>query len=326
MTAARVDPSLKIGILLPTREMVMSARHDPDSIYKLAERAEALGFHSVWVGDSLTARPRVEALTTLAAVGARTRRMRLGTAVYLAALRHPILLAHQLASLDWLTSGRIDLGIGYGRAKEPTQEHEFEILGLAASGRIKMSEETVRVMRRLWRENDVSHAGAFSRFEHVTLEPKPVQPGGVPIWLASNNVEPGLKRVARIGDGWLNNITTPEVYRECWEKIRSYATEAGRDANAIQPGLYFTLAAGGKEAILEGQYFLSQYYNRPHESVAKAMLCVMGTWDEVIDRIEAYREAGARTVVVRFATRDQIGHLESGAESLARRALLIPTH
>jgi alkanesulfonate monooxygenase SsuD/methylene tetrahydromethanopterin reductase-like flavin-dependent oxidoreductase (luciferase family) len=316
------DSQVRFGILLPTREMVMSGRHDPATIYELAERAEALGFHSVWVGDSLTARPRVEALTTLAAVGSRTRRLRLGTAIFLAALRHPILLAHQLASLDWLTSGRIDLGIGYGRAKEPTQEHEFEILGLASSARIKTSEEIVQVMRRLWRESDVSHAGAFSRFEHVTLEPKPFQPGGVPIWLASNNVEPGLKRVARLGDGWLNNITTPQVYRECWEKIRAYATEAGRGANAIQPGLYFTLAAGGKEAISEGQHFLSEYYNRPAESVAKAMLCVMGTWDEVIDQIEAYREAGARTMVIRFATRDQLGHLESCAESLARRGLL----
>jgi alkanesulfonate monooxygenase SsuD/methylene tetrahydromethanopterin reductase-like flavin-dependent oxidoreductase (luciferase family) len=313
---------VKFGILLPTREAVMSERSDPSSIFDSADRAEALGFHSVWVGDSLTARPRVEALTTLAAVGARTRRVRLGTSVFLAALRHPILLAHQLASLDWLTSGRIDLGIGYGRPKEPTQEHEFEILGLSASSRMKMSEELVTVMRRLWRENNVSHAGAFSRFESVTLEPKPAQPGGVPIWLASNNVEPGLRRVARLGDGWLNNITSPETYRECWEKIRGYAAENGRDPESIQPGLYFTLAAGGAEAVSEGQMFLAQYYNRSYEAVSKAMLCATGSWDEVIDRIEAYVETGARTIVLRFAARDQLAHLETCAEGLRRRGLL----
>ena len=322
MAAAQQDSRLKIGILLPTREMVMSGRHDPAGIYNLADRAEALGFHSVWAGDSLTARPRVEALTTLAAVGARTRRIRLGTAVFLAALRHPILLAHLVASLDWLTGGRVDLGIGYGRPKDPSQEHEFEILGLSAGKRIKMSEEIVQVMRRLWRESDVSHAGAFTRFEHVTLEPKPIQSGGVPIWLASNNVEPGLRRVGRMGDGWLNNITTPEVYRECWEKIRAYAVEAGRDPDSIQPGLYFTLAAGGKDAVSEGQGFLSRYYNKPYDAVSKAMLCVMGTWEEITDRIEAYREVGARMIVIRFATRDQIGHLESYAEFLDRRGLL----
>ena len=316
------EKQLKFGILLPTREVIMSGRSDPAGIYELADRAEALGFHSVWVGDSITAKPRLEALTTLAAIGGRTKRVRLGTAVFLAALRNPILLAHVLGSLDWLTAGRVDLGIGYSRPNDPVQEHEFQMLGLSVSHRMKMSEELVHVMRRLWRENDVTYAGPFTKFEHVTLEPKPVQPGGVPIWLASNNIEPGLKRVGRMGDGWLNNITSPDLYRECWGKIRAYATEAGRNPDSIQPGLYFTCAAGGKEAIEEGQRFLSRYYNKPYEAVAKAMLCVMGDWREVIDRIQAYYEAGARTVVIRFATSDQIGHLESFAESLDRAGLL----
>jgi probable F420-dependent oxidoreductase len=314
--------SLKFGILLPTREIVMAGTHDPAAVYQLADKAEELGFHSLWVGDSLTARPRVEALTTLAAVGARTRRVRLGTSVFLAALRHPFLLAHQLASLDWLTSGRVDLGIGYGRPNDPDHEREYELLGLPADKRIKRSEECVQIMRQLWRENDVSYSGGFTRFEHVTLEPKPVQAGGVPIWLASNNVEPGLRRVARMGDGWLNNITGPEIYRACWDKIRAYAAEAGREPKTIEPGLYMTIAAGGKDAAAEGERFLSRYYNRPYEAVAKAMLCVNGSWDEAIDSIEAFGEAGARTVVIRFAAGDQMGHLTACAEHLNRRGLL----
>ena len=316
---------MKFGILLPTREVVLSRRSDPSSIYGLGDRAEALGFHSVWVGDSLTARPRLEPLTTLAAVGARTRRIRLGTAVFLAALRHPVLVAHQMATLDWLSGGRVDLGIGYGRPSDPAQADEFEILGLDARQRIKMSEELVQVVRRLWREDNVSHSGIFTRFERVTLEPKPTQPGGVPIWLASNNVEPGLKRVGRMADGWLNNIASPELYRECLQKIRAYAAAAGRDPNAINPGLYFTLAAGGNDVLTEGRTFLSQYYNKPYEAIAKTMLCVLGNWDEVMDCIEAYAEAGAQTIVLRFATRSQIGHLESCAEHLARRGLLRQT-
>lgn len=313
---------INFGVLLPTREAVMSGRSDPAPLFQLAERAEALGFHSVWVGDSLTARPRVDALTTLAAIGARTRRVRLGTAIFLAALRHPVMLAYQLASLDWITGGRVDLGVGYGRPKEPASEHEFEILGLDPSARMKMSEELVQVMRRLWRENDVSHAGQFTRFGHVTIEPKPAQIGGVPIWLASNNVEPGLKRVARLADGWLNNIKSPEVYGECWQKIRAYATAANRDPDSIHPAIYFTLAAGGKEAVVEGQTFLAQYYNRSYEAVANAMLCVTGSWDEVIDWMEKYIEAGARTVVLRFAARDQQATLEDCAKALHRRGLL----
>jgi alkanesulfonate monooxygenase SsuD/methylene tetrahydromethanopterin reductase-like flavin-dependent oxidoreductase (luciferase family) len=316
------NTQINFGILLPTREAIMTGRADPSSLFRIAERTEALGFQSVWVGDSLTARPRIDALTTLAAVGARTQQVRLGTAIFLAALRHPVLLAYQLASLDWITGGRVDLGIGYGRPKEPASEHEFEILGLNPNARMKMSEELVQVMRRLWRENDVSHEGKFTRFEHVTIEPKPAQPGGVPIWLASNNVEPGLKRVARLADAWINNIKSPEVFAECLEKIRNYAADAGRDAASIHPAIYFTLAAGGPEAVVEGQKFLAEYYKRSYEAVANAMLCVTGSWNEVIDWMEQYINAGARTVVLRFAARDQLATLDACADALKRRSFL----
>jgi alkanesulfonate monooxygenase SsuD/methylene tetrahydromethanopterin reductase-like flavin-dependent oxidoreductase (luciferase family) len=318
MTRSKIN----FGVLLPTREAVMSGRSDPAGLIQLAERAEALGFGSVWVGDSLTARPRIDALTTLAAVGARTRRVRLGTAIFLAALRNPIMLAYQLASLDWITGVRIDLGVGYGRPKEPAAEHEFKILGLDPGARMKMSEELIQVMRRLWLEKDVSYAGKFTSFEHVTLEPKPVQPKGVPIWIASNNVEPGLKRVARLGDAWINNIKSPDIFAECWQKIRAYAAASGRDPSLIHPSIYFTLAAGGKDAVIEGQTFLAQYYNRSYEAVPNAMLCVTGTWDEVIDWMEKYVEAGARTVILRFAANDQLRTLEACADALRQRGLL----
>ncbi|MBI4526939.1 MAG: LLM class flavin-dependent oxidoreductase [Deltaproteobacteria bacterium] len=322
MSPTSENHKVSFGILLPTREVVMSGGWQPSRLFEFAERAEALGFHSVWVGDSITAKPRLEALTTLAAVGARTKTVRLGTAVLLAALRHPILLAHTVANIDWLSGGRVDLGIGYSRPSDPVQEHEFEVLGLSVKRRIKMSEEIVRVMRRLWRENDVAHAGEFANFDHVSLEPKPVQPGGVPIWLASNNVEPGLRRVGRLGDGWLTNVTSARLYKECLNKIRDYAAQAGREAGDIQAGLYFTLAGGEETARREAQEFLAQYYNKPYESVARAMLCVTGAWDEVIDHTEAYIESGARTVVMRFASRDQFGQLEACADALKRRRLL----
>jgi alkanesulfonate monooxygenase SsuD/methylene tetrahydromethanopterin reductase-like flavin-dependent oxidoreductase (luciferase family) len=313
---------LQFGVLLPTREAVMSGWRDPAAIYQLAERAEELGFHSVWVGDSLTARPRLEALATLAAVGARTRRVRLGTSIFLAALRQPVMLAYQLASVDWLAGGRVDLGIGYGRPNDAAHELEYRHVGLTAEKRIMRSEEIVTVLRRLWRENDVTHDGAFYRFEHVTLEPKPAQPHGIPIWLASNEVEPGLKRVARMGDAWINNIKTAQAFRECWNKIQNYAADAGRDPRAIHPSIYMTVAGGAKIDAEQGMEFLARYYNRSYEAVANSMLCVTGTWDQVIDKIAAYRDAGARTVVLRFAAGDQIRHLESCAEALARHGLL----
>jgi alkanesulfonate monooxygenase SsuD/methylene tetrahydromethanopterin reductase-like flavin-dependent oxidoreductase (luciferase family) len=187
---------------------------------------------------------------------------------------------------------------------------------------MKMSEEIVQIMRKLWRENDVAYDGKFSRFEHVTVEPKPIQTGGVPIWLASNNVEPGLKRVARLADAWINNIKEPEVFGQCWQRIQDYAGAAGRKPEAIHPSIYFTVAAGGKDAIVEGQQFLAKYYNRSYEAVANAMLCVTGSWDEVIDWMQKYVAAGAKTVVLRFAANDQLATLETCAQALNKRGLL----
>ena len=103
---------VEFGVLLPTREAVMSGHPETASMLSMADRAEAAGFDSVWVGDSLTARPRHEPLTMLAAVAGRTRRVRLGTAVLLPALRHPVVLAHVIGTLDRVSEGRIILGVG----------------------------------------------------------------------------------------------------------------------------------------------------------------------------------------------------------------------
>ena len=105
-----MNPPLKFGYLVPTRDAVMRApdgRADVARMIELAVRAEEKGFDSVWIGDSILARPRFEALTTLAAIAARTRRVELGTAVYLSALRHPIPLAHTVGNLDLLSGGRL---------------------------------------------------------------------------------------------------------------------------------------------------------------------------------------------------------------------------
>jgi len=102
----------EFGVLIPTREAVMSARPETAPLITMAERAEAAGFDSVWIGDSLTARPRHEPLTLLAAIAGRTRRVKLGTGVLLPALRSPVVLAHVVGTLDRVAEGRVILGVG----------------------------------------------------------------------------------------------------------------------------------------------------------------------------------------------------------------------
>ena len=103
---------VEFGVLIPTREVVMSGRPQTAPLLAMAERAEAAGFDSVWIGDSITARPRHEPLTLMAAIAARTRRVRLGTGVLLPALRPPVVLAHVVGTLDRIAEGRVILGVG----------------------------------------------------------------------------------------------------------------------------------------------------------------------------------------------------------------------
>src|SRR5436309_1185333 len=134
-------PPVELGVLLPTREAVMSGRPETGSMLAMAERAEATGFDSVWIGDSITARPRHEPLTLLAAVAARTRRVRLGTAVLLPALRNPVVLAHVVGTLDRVAEGRVILGVGIA-ADTPAIRKEFEAVGVPFERRVGRFLET----------------------------------------------------------------------------------------------------------------------------------------------------------------------------------------
>src|SRR5712664_4331602 len=121
--------AVEFGVLLPTREAVMSGRMETAPLLTMAERAEAAGFDAIWIGDSLIARPRHEPLTLLAAVAARTKRVRLGTAVLLPALRNPVVLAHIVGTLDRVAEGRVILGVGFA-ADMPASRKAFAATGV----------------------------------------------------------------------------------------------------------------------------------------------------------------------------------------------------
>src|SRR5229473_359701 len=155
---------MEFGVLIPTREAVMSSRPETGPLLAIADRAEAAGFDSVWVGDSLTARPRHEPLTLLAAVAARTRRVRLGTGVLLPALRNPVVLAHVVGTLDRIAEGRVLLGVGIA-ADAPAIRKEFAAAGVPWDRRVGRYLETLEICRALWSRDGVSFAG-----KHFTLD------------------------------------------------------------------------------------------------------------------------------------------------------------
>lgn len=308
----------RLGLLLPTRGLLLgeNRRNEgtfPASVLDLAERAEELGFDSVWAGDSLVAKPRLEPLATLAAVAARTTRVRLGTAVLLAPLRQPVLLAQTAAAVDVISGGRLDLGVGVGGAFNEAQRNEWLAAGIDPQERGARMTEIVQLCKRLWTENGVTHEGRFHTVRNATLDPKPVQGGGVPLLLACHLATGGDAQYRRAGlhaDGVIGISDSPEDFAEVLRRVRGHAEAAGRDPNALRSVFYVTVNIREDEeaAVAEADDFIRRYYG-------------LNFWadkwgpfagpEAVARRLLDYAEAGAQEIVVRFASFDQPGQIET---------------
>ncbi|MCY4565513.1 MAG: LLM class flavin-dependent oxidoreductase [Gammaproteobacteria bacterium] len=311
------DSAVSYGFLLPTRELVMSqSTPDVARIIELAERAEALGFDSVWAGDSILARPRLEAFTTLAAVAARARRVKVGTAVLLPALRHPVVMANEAANVDLISEGRLILGLGIA-AKVPTVRAEFAACGVSIDHRIGIFEETVTLMRRLWREPNVTFNGRHFRLQDVSLGLRPHNGSSIPIWIAGS-VDNALRRVARLGDGWYPNPVSPQVFAEQSRQLAGFTRDAGRGPQELHRCVYTTLNINddAAQAERETRAFAEGYYNVPYEAIAPLQSFCFGTPDTCIAWLRDLAAAGAQTIVIRFACPDQAGQLERCAADI----------
>ena len=315
-----MGPLNNMGVLLPTRGVLVYAKGGRPRVelnWQMAETAERIGYDSVWVGDSITSKPRLEPLAVMAALAARTHRVKIGTAVMLNALRHPVHLAHSIATIDNISDGRIILGLGAGRSNNQMFVDEHAAVGVPIEERAARMEESIDVLRKLWTEDDVSNPDGFYPLSGMTLEPRPVQQP-VPIWLSSNWVQRGLRRVAAQGDGWITNVPSTEMFTKCWDKIEEKGQELGRDVSRIPRALYISVNLNDEdEALAEGDGFMRAYYGIPYEVVSKQLLCVFGPAQKVIDAIKRYKEAGADYFIVRFASPNQMQQLEKFTELVA---------
>ena len=312
-----MGPMNNMGVLLPTRGVLVYAKGGRPRVelnWQMAETAERIGYDSVWVGDSITSKPRLEPMAVMAALAARTHRVKIGTAVMLNALRHPVHLAHSIATIDNISDGRIILGLGAGRSNNQMFVDEHAAVGVPIEERAARMEESIDVLRKLWTEDDVSNPDGFYPLSGMTLEPRPVQQP-VPIWLSSNWVQRGLKRVAAQGDGWITNAPSTEMFTKCWDRIEEKGQELSRDVSRIPRALYISVNLNDEdEALAEGDGFMRSYYGIPYEVVSKQLLCVFGPAQKAIDVIERYKEAGANYFIVRFASPNQMQQLEKFTE------------
>ena len=304
--------SIRVGYLLPTRESIMEGRPEAEPLLNLAERAESLGYDSVWIGDSLLARPRHEPITMLAGVAARTKRVKLGTAVLLPALRNPVLLAHQVATLDQISAGRVILG--YGIASDvPNIRAEFRAAGVPWEKRVGTMMEGMRLCRALWSGKPVDWDGRW-HVEQGVIGPVPAQPGGPPIW-GGGSAPAALERAAKSFEGWFPTGPDAKRWGEQWRHVQALASESRRNPADIEPAIYLTLAIDedSNKAQRKIDDFLSAYYGQRPDMLKQRQACFGGSASAAAEWLNSYVQEGARTLVLRFA-----GDHERNLETMAR--------
>jgi len=226
----------------------------PDTTTGLAQLAEEHGIESLWTvehtvvpagyaseypyspdgkmpgGDEVSITDPLIWMTWVAAV---TTRLRVATGILILPQRNPITLAKEVATLDVLSGGRVDLGIGVGWLRE-----EFDALGVPFEERGARTDEYVTALRTLWTDDPATFKGEFVSFERCHSNPKPVQPGGIPI-VVGGHTKAAARRAGRLGDGFFPGRASDEELRPLIEAMRTSATEAGRDPDAIE------ITAGG---------------------------------------------------------------------------------
>lgn len=307
-------PAVRIGALLPTREMAILNDFSVAPLLDFARRAEALGYDSLWTGDSLTARTRLDPFVVLSAVSSVTSTIGLGTAALTASLRHPLLGANMVSSLDHASGGgRLVLGLGAGFPM-PESEDEFTNVGVPFAGRVGRLDETVRYWKTTWasRGSEVTtHEGKLWQTEGLDRLAAPATAGGPPLWLASSDTPKVLARVARLYDGWLPFLPTTSAYESAWGQIQDLAGEAGREG-AVTPALYATLtinpdAAKAKQALED---YLQGYYGRSLEVMSTFQAYGWGSADDCAEWLAGYIRAGARHIIIRIGSLDPGDQLE----------------
>lgn len=291
--------AVKIGYLLPTREQILEGRPETGPLLALAERAEGLGFDSLWVGDSITARPRHEPLTLLAAVAARTRRAEIGTAVLLPALRNPVVLAHQIATLDRISEGRFILGIGAG-TDAPAIRAEFAACGIPWDKRGARMMEGLRLCRALWRGEPVDWDGSWT-LKGQGVAPTPHRAGGPPVWIGGS-VPATIQRVGRELDGYFPSTLDAAGFAAGFATVQDAARAHGRDPGVITGAPYLTMSIDEDPARAQERLhaFLRSYYGDRPGFTDKLGPCYAGPAEGAGPWLAAYEKAGATHLVLRF--------------------------
>jgi alkanesulfonate monooxygenase SsuD/methylene tetrahydromethanopterin reductase-like flavin-dependent oxidoreductase (luciferase family) len=315
---------VKWGISLPNRGALFGLT-DVDELIETAKAAEQSGvFESVWFGDSLIHKPRLEAITMLAAVATHTRKVRLGT-ICMASfpVRHPVLLAIQWASLDQLSQGRTLLGVCIGGA----HEGELRAFGVKREERVGRMKEGIQLLRQIWSDDEVMHRGKYYTLEGYNIVPKPVQKLP-PIWIAVSPereqvgdkvVDAAMRRVGVLADGYITMGVTAEELRKRLAVIEETAQEIGKDLSNFEVAIHgmVNIDDDRHAGYLQAKDYFNHYYGPtyPPESLIKVWLA-HGPPKDCARLIQEWIDMGITTPVLRFTAKDQLGQVKRFVEEV----------
>jgi len=268
----------------------------PAHVINYARKCEAMGVHSMWIIDRI-AYDNLEPLTVLAAAASVTDKIRLGTSVLLPGLRHPALLAKTVATLDFVSNGRVTLGVGFG-----SRENDFTAVEVPFQHRGSRADEAVQLMKQIWTEDNVTHRGKFFNVQNLSIGPKPVQ-SPIPIF-TGGSAEIALKRAGTWADGYICGSSAISEFSSVWEKVASYARAASRNPGDIEKAcLTFVAIDDNKAKAVEtlGAYVM-RYYGRLRGDVENTF--VVGSGAACAERIDFFFSRGLDTLIIGLADPD----------------------
>ncbi len=302
--------TIEVGYLLPTRERIVVDVHETGEIIELADHADSIGLDAVWIGDSLLAKPRHDPITLMAAIAGRTKNVKMGTAVLLPMLRNPVLLAHQAATLDQISEGRMIMGWGTARDIPPIRA-EFEAAGVPFDKRIRRMIDQIHLCRALWTGEPTDWDGLW-HVEKGTLAPKPFTPGGPQLW-GGGGVPAALVRAGRYFDGWFpSGAGTPAEWGAKWTRIKEHAEEAGRDPSKMTGAVYCTIAVNDDIAAANAELdkYLEGYYMQPASVIREQQYCFGGNREQVVEWLKDFADNGATHICTRFTGSEDLAQMD----------------
>jgi probable F420-dependent oxidoreductase len=269
----------------------------PENVVNFAKKCEAMGCQSMWTIDRI-AYDNLEPLTVLAAAAGATQKIRLGTSVLLGNLRHASHVAKILSTLDFISNGRVTLGLGFG-----SRESDYKAVEIPFEHRGSRAVEQVQLMKRLWSEDSVTFKGKFYNVENLSVGPKPIQKPHPPIW-TGGSAEVALKRAGTWADGFICGSSAIPDFPSTWEKIAGYARAAGRDPNRIRKaGLTFmAIHDDQSKAVRAVEDYVMRYYGRLRADVANTSL--VGSPAAIAERMGAFLSRGLDTLIIGVADPD----------------------